>query len=303
MHPRFLQLFFNNQLKDLPEPFNDTYETPKDSKKVFSNMSRKSKKFSGKVTPLFDSMLVQNQAPEGEGSAIPLEPHTTPSTSQPNVLEPQTETPLTVSHELQTEAHIEQILPSPSTYQRKQKKTQNIGVPKRSLSYLRLTQAPRYHTGGANAQTRPETASKTSHDLPLSEVNTSGCGEDSMEYHDGLTDFVPPTPHYSPLSGGNTPGSDEGRMELIQELMETCISLTKKVLALEEAKIAQDTVITRLELRVKRLEKKIKARTPQPMKRRLFKGRVETSTNKSLGEDASKQGRNDDKIEELNLTD
>ncbi|GJS21797.1 hypothetical protein Tco_0450429 [Tanacetum coccineum] len=38
--------------------------------------------------------------------------------------------------------------------------------------------------GGADAQTRPETASKTSRDLPLSEVNISGCGKDSMEYHD-----------------------------------------------------------------------------------------------------------------------
>ncbi|GJX25266.1 hypothetical protein Tco_0231562 [Tanacetum coccineum] len=142
-----------------------------------------------------------------------------------------------------------------------------------------------------------------SRDLPLSEVNTSGRGEDSMEYHDDLTDFVPPTPHASPLSGGNTPGSNEGRMELIQELMETCTSLTKRVLALEEAKTAQDKVITRLKLRVKRLEKKRKARTPQPMKRRLFKGRVETSTDKSLGKDASKQGRNNDKSEELNVTD
>ncbi|GKD40228.1 hypothetical protein Tco_1260435, partial [Tanacetum coccineum] len=35
--------------------------------KVFSNMSRKGVKFSGKVTPLFDSMLVPHQAPEGEG--------------------------------------------------------------------------------------------------------------------------------------------------------------------------------------------------------------------------------------------
>nr|GEZ04515.1 hypothetical protein [Tanacetum cinerariifolium] len=52
-----------------------------------------------------------------------------------------------------------------------------------------------------------------------------------------------------------------------------------------------------------RLEKKRKARTLQPMKMRLFKGRVETFTNKSLVEDASKQGRNDDKTEDLNLTD
>ncbi|GKA79005.1 putative ribonuclease H-like domain-containing protein [Tanacetum coccineum] len=36
-----------------------------------------------------------------------------------------------------------------------------------------------------------------------SEVNTSGCGEDSMEYHDDLIDFVPPTPRDSPLSRGS----------------------------------------------------------------------------------------------------
>ncbi|GJY62026.1 hypothetical protein Tco_0462683 [Tanacetum coccineum] len=53
--------------------------------------------------------------------------------------------------------------------------------------------------------------------------------------------------------------------------METCTSLTKRVLALEEVKTAQDRVITILILRVKRLEKKRKARTLQPMKRILFK--------------------------------
>nr|GEZ51567.1 ribonuclease H-like domain-containing protein [Tanacetum cinerariifolium] len=71
-------------------------------------------------------MLVQNQAPEGEGSAIPPKPRPTPSTLQPIVLEPQTasiqaETPLTVSQEPQTEAQIELILSSPTTYQRKRK--------------------------------------------------------------------------------------------------------------------------------------------------------------------------------------
>ncbi|GKF98566.1 hypothetical protein Tco_0297349, partial [Tanacetum coccineum] len=45
--------------------------------------------------------------------------------------------------------------------------------------------------------------------------------------------------------------------------------------------------------RVKKLEKKKKARTPQ-LKRRLFKVRIESSAEKSLGdqEDASKQERN-----------
>nr|GEY86692.1 hypothetical protein [Tanacetum cinerariifolium] len=119
-----------------------------------------------------------------------------------------------------------------------------------------------------------------------------------MEQKTDLTDFVPPTPHDSPLSGGHAPGSDEGRPNLL-ELMNICTKLSNRVL---EAKTTQDKVITRLKLRVRRLEKKRKAKTSQPMKRRLFKGRVETSTNKSLGEDVSKQGRNDDQIYELNLT-
>ncbi|GJX61635.1 putative ribonuclease H-like domain-containing protein [Tanacetum coccineum] len=266
-------------------------------------------KYVADILKKFDFATIKE--PEGEGSAIPPKPQPTPSTSQPNVSKPQTEslqteTPPTVSHELQTEAHIEQILPSPSTYQRKQRKTKKHMRAKQVTALPHTSDRPKRQDttlGGADAQTRPETAFKTSYDPPLSKVNTSRRGEDSMEYHDDLMDFVPPTPHDLPLSGGNTLGGDEGRIELIQELMETCTSLTKKVLALEEAKTAQDRVITILKLRVKRLEKKGKARTPQPIKRRLFKCRVETSNDKILGEDASKQERNDDKIEELNLTD
>nr|GEV24886.1 hypothetical protein [Tanacetum cinerariifolium] len=104
-------------LKDLPKTFNDTYATPCHTKKVFSNMARKSVKFSGKVTSLFDSMLVQNQAPEGEGSAIPPEPQHTPSISHPTAAKPQTTAPQIIFHE----AHIEPILQSPTTYQRKRK--------------------------------------------------------------------------------------------------------------------------------------------------------------------------------------
>ncbi|GJV31515.1 putative ribonuclease H-like domain-containing protein [Tanacetum coccineum] len=56
MYPRFLMVFLNNQIK-LGEPFNDVYPTPAHNLKVFTNMSRKGLKFSGKVTPLFDCML------------------------------------------------------------------------------------------------------------------------------------------------------------------------------------------------------------------------------------------------------
>nr|GEZ40877.1 retrovirus-related Pol polyprotein from transposon TNT 1-94 [Tanacetum cinerariifolium] len=114
-----------------------------------------------------------------------------------------------------------------------------------------------------------------------SEVKTSRSGEDRMEHPDDLPDFVPPTPYDLPLSGGHTPEIDEGRPNLV-ELMNIFTQLSNRVLALEEAKATQEKVITRLKLRVRRLEKKRKERTSQPMKRRLFKGIVKTSTDKSL---------------------
>ncbi|GKB62006.1 hypothetical protein Tco_0918192, partial [Tanacetum coccineum] len=141
--------------------------------------------------------------------------------------------------------------------------------------------------GDVDAQTRFETASKQSRDPPLLEVNISGSVEDSMEHQDDLTDFIPPTPHDSPLLGGHTPGSDEGRPN-INELMAICTKLSNMVLALETSKTAQDLVIKKLKKKVKRLEKKQRARTPRM---KLFK--IGTSRRKSLDkENVSKQGRN-----------
>ncbi|GJZ10428.1 hypothetical protein Tco_0545187, partial [Tanacetum coccineum] len=115
--------------------------------------------------------------------------------------------------------------------------------------------------GDRPAQTRFERLSKQSNDPPLSRVNTLGSGEDSMK---------------------------------LNELMEICTKLSKRVLALENIKTTQDLEITNLKKRVKKLEKKKKSRTPQ-LKRRLFKVRTKSSAKKSLGdqEDASKQGRNE----------
>ncbi|GKA85689.1 hypothetical protein Tco_0807343 [Tanacetum coccineum] len=90
----------------------------------------------------------------------------------------------------------------------------------------------------------------------------------------------------------NTLRSGEDSMKL-NELMEICTKLSERVLALENIKTAQDLEISNLKKRVKKLEKKKKSRTPQ-LKRRLFKVRIESSADKSLGdqEDASNQGRN-----------
>ncbi|GKC03104.1 hypothetical protein Tco_0994714 [Tanacetum coccineum] len=203
--------------------------------------------------------LTFQKAPESEGSTTPPEPQPTAFTSQLNVSEPQiellqTETPPPVFHEPQSKAHIEQILQYPTTYQRKRKTqkrkrtNKDIKLPQTSIPQdLRAYEA--VHKEGVavpGAKTPWEVLllrlglkeclkSLMNH---LSEGHTSGSGEGSMEYHFELTDNVPPTPYDSPLSG-------------------------------EEAKTAHDWVINRLKLRVKRLEKKRKARTPQPMKRRF----------------------------------
>ncbi|GKE26518.1 hypothetical protein Tco_1441902 [Tanacetum coccineum] len=121
--------------------------------------------------------------------------------------------------------------------------------------------------GDRPAQTRFERLSKQSNDPHLSRFNTLGSGEDKLK---------------------------------IMELMEICTKLSDKVLALENVKTTQNLEITSLKKRVKQLEKKKKARTPQ-LKRILFKVKIESSAGKSLGdqEDASKQERNEDQDEDI----
>ncbi|GKC63180.1 hypothetical protein Tco_1095778, partial [Tanacetum coccineum] len=67
----------------LAEPFNDVYVTHVHTKKVFTNMKRQNKDFSGRITPLFASMLVP-EVVEGEGSGQPSEPQPPSSTAPPS---------------------------------------------------------------------------------------------------------------------------------------------------------------------------------------------------------------------------
>ncbi|GJT55933.1 putative ribonuclease H-like domain-containing protein [Tanacetum coccineum] len=306
----------------LAEPFNDVYVTPVHTKKVFTNMKRQNKDFSGTVTPLFASMLVP-QVVEGEGSGQPSEPQPPSSTAPPSHEEQvttvasqsqKTHTPRRAKRGRDTEipqssgppkkvgdeavytGEDDRVVRAATTATsleaeqesgniHKTRSTATLNEP--SLQGTGSGSGPRCQDttlGDADAQTRFETASKQSRDPPLSEVNTSGSGEDSMEHQDDLTDFVPPTPHDSPLSGGHTPGSDEGRPN-INELMAICTKFSNKVLALETSKTAQDLVITKLKKKVKRLEKKQRARTPRM---KLFK--IGTSRRKSLDKENNVEG-------------
>ncbi|GJU74129.1 hypothetical protein Tco_1265534, partial [Tanacetum coccineum] len=133
---------------------------------------------------------------------------------------------------------IEQILPSPSTYHRKHRKTQKhrrakkvIELPQSSVpldlgadeavhkeggdrnGYRWQSQALRNHRG-ALTQTRSERVLEKPNEPPLPEGHTSRSVEGSMEHTFELMDTVPPKPHDLPLAGGYTPGSNKGRLKL-----------------------------------------------------------------------------------------
>ncbi|GKC03102.1 hypothetical protein Tco_0994712 [Tanacetum coccineum] len=86
MYPRFEQMFVNQQAGDMSN-HKRIYVTPSYTKKVFGNIKREGKGFSGRVTPLFPTMMVQAQQEQGEGSANTTDPQHTPTITQPSVLD------------------------------------------------------------------------------------------------------------------------------------------------------------------------------------------------------------------------
>ncbi|GJV68912.1 hypothetical protein Tco_1484421 [Tanacetum coccineum] len=92
MYPRFISIFLDKQLMNVPVPL-DHFPVNALTSKVFSFMVKKGKHFSGKVTPLFASMLVQSTEDEGATSERPSEPQPTPSPPHPSeaTVEPQSD--------------------------------------------------------------------------------------------------------------------------------------------------------------------------------------------------------------------
>ncbi|GJW49089.1 hypothetical protein Tco_0090440 [Tanacetum coccineum] len=67
MYPRFISIFLGRKLANISVPL-DHFPVNSLTSKVFSFMIKKGKHFSGKVTPLFDTMLVQPAHDEGASS-------------------------------------------------------------------------------------------------------------------------------------------------------------------------------------------------------------------------------------------
>ncbi|GKB16431.1 hypothetical protein Tco_0850354 [Tanacetum coccineum] len=114
MYPRFISIFLDKQLANVSVPL-DHFPVNTLTSKVFSFMVKKGKHFSGKVTPLFATMLVQPTQDEGAHSERPSEAQPTPSpapTSEvPN--EPQTDSSPAQTSEVPFEQQTD-LSPRPS---------------------------------------------------------------------------------------------------------------------------------------------------------------------------------------------
>ncbi|GJR91078.1 hypothetical protein Tco_0215089 [Tanacetum coccineum] len=93
LYPRFIQLLLNKQQR-LLLPHTRSYPTPTLTSNLFSNMRRASKGYSGVVTPLFESMLVQAldeeqlQSPSRITSSPSLSQQPTQSSLSPEPIQP-----------------------------------------------------------------------------------------------------------------------------------------------------------------------------------------------------------------------
>ncbi|GJZ27888.1 putative ribonuclease H-like domain-containing protein, partial [Tanacetum coccineum] len=288
MYPRFVQVFLNQQLDGLPT-HKRIYTAPSHTKKILGNMRRVGNGFSGRVTPLFPTMMVQHQSQMGEGSTNPIDPHHTPIIIQPST-QPQK------IQKLRKPKRKDTSVPQPSD------PTENVTdeVVHKELgdSLVRAATTASSLEVEQDSGNITKTRSKETPNESSSLGTTSGGGPRCQEI---IGDTIAQTrfENVSKLSNdsllvrGNTLQRDEDRLKL-NELMELCTALQKKVLDLEKLKTTQANEIASLKRRVKKLEIKKSSRTHKL--KRLYKvglsARVESSRDEeSLGEDASKQGR------------
>nr|GEW04412.1 hypothetical protein [Tanacetum cinerariifolium] len=102
---------------------------------------------------------------------------------------------------------------------------------------------------------------------------------------------TPPTLPPQPSQDQPSTSQDAGiSMDLLQNLLDTCTTLTRRVDHLEHDKIAQALEITKLKQRVKKLERRNKASKLKRLKKVGSAQRIDTSDD-TVMDDVSKQGR------------
>nr|GEU38475.1 ribonuclease H-like domain-containing protein [Tanacetum cinerariifolium] len=157
---RFVQVFLNNQLEGM-DNHTRNYVIPSHKKKVFGNIRRVGKDFSGKITPLFPTMMVQAQE-EIEHVA---------NKAVNEEMDDSLERATTIATSLDAEQDRGNI-----------SKTQSKETPPSSLGTSSGGGPRRPDTmGDTIAQTRSENVSKFSNDPLLAGVNTPQSREDILK--------------------------------------------------------------------------------------------------------------------------
>ncbi|GJS21350.1 uncharacterized mitochondrial protein-like protein [Tanacetum coccineum] len=244
--------------------------------------------FSGRVTPLFPAMVVQNQSKLGEGSAMPTDPHHTPAIIESSNQPQKTQKPRKPKRK---DTQVPQPN-GPTEHVADEAVHKELGD-----SLVRDATTPSSLDAEQDSGNITKTRSKATPNESSSLGTTSGGGprrQETMGDTIAQTRFenVSKLSNDSLLTRGNTLRSDEDRLKL-KELMELCTNLQQRVLGLEKTKTTQQNEIASLKRRVMKLGKKRSLRTHKI--KRLYKvvltARVESFGNEEdLGEDASKQG-------------
>ncbi|GJW72801.1 hypothetical protein Tco_0132171 [Tanacetum coccineum] len=278
MYPRFVQVFLDKQLEGM-QSHKRIYVTPSHTKKIFRNMKRVGKGFSGRETPLFPTMVVQNQVDIGEGLAIPTYPHHTSTIIQPLTSQPQ------------------------KKQRSRRPKRKDTKVPQPSGPITNVADEAIYEERDDDLERATTTATSLDAEQDRGNINKT---------HSKATPNEPSSP-------GTSSGGGPRRQETIGAIVHSWSENVSKhsndpllirVIDLEKTKTSQAQEITSLKLRVKKLEKKGGSRTHKL--KILYKigrsERIVSSDEASLGdqEDASKQGRkidDTDKDTEITLVD
>nr|GEX13302.1 putative ribonuclease H-like domain-containing protein [Tanacetum cinerariifolium] len=266
----FIQVFLEKQLDGMSN-HERKYISPSHTKKIFGKIRRVGKGFSRRVTLLFPTIVVQSKL--GKGSAIPIDPHYTPTILQSSSSQPQK------THKPRKPTRKVSEVPQPSDL------TEHV-VDKAVYKEL------------GNRLVRAATTSSS-----LEAEQDSGGGprfQEAMRDTTAQTRFESVSKHSndSLLARGNTLRCDEDRIKL-NILIELCTNLQLRVLELEMTKTTQQNVIDSLKRRVKKLERRNRAfkrvNTFETIRSELVERKQKSAGEELVQERTKKQKVEDDK--------
>nr|GEZ43252.1 hypothetical protein [Tanacetum cinerariifolium] len=236
MYPRFISKCLKmSQIGQIAHP--RTYFVPFHTRKFFTTLRVTRPSFSGWIVPLFASMLVT----QGEGSAIPTEPHHTPSFQEKHSSHHDTSSPShpTITTELNPPTPIE--------------------TPTKTLT---LRQYSRRATRIAQSK-----ALSLAADEPASLLRDDSQGEafptvSSLDTRQDMENInkTSALPHESSPRVTSLDANEGSMQQILQELMDLCTGLQRQQTQMAAKIKDQDLEISGLKARVKILEDKDRGR-------------------------------------------